>query len=242
MIAFIDDHRGPCGVEPICKVLLIAPSTYHAQSPSGSRRQQAFGPCASGVRRTGGSNGSRRRTSASTACGRSGGSCGEKASTVARCTVERLMCEPWPAGRDPRLSPWRTTISDKAVPCPLNYVNRAVPCAKAECPLGLGLHLRRNLGGLRLRRLRHRRLRLRPSHVGWRVSRTAHASFVLDALEQASMIGGRSIAAGSYITATEGSQGGFKRSSQRVVCLHTVLAYQALRLAFSSQVSCVVSD
>ena len=31
-------------------------------------------------------------------------------------------------------------------------------------------------------------------------------------------------------------------SSQRVVCLHTVLAYQALRLAFSSQVSCVVSD
>ena len=36
--------------------------------------------------------------------------------------------------------------------------------------------------------------------------------------------------------------GGFKRSSQRVVCLHTVLAYQALRLAFSSQVSCVVSD
>jgi hypothetical protein len=36
--------------------------------------------------------------------------------------------------------------------------------------------------------------------------------------------------------------GGFKRSSQRVVCLHIVLAYQALRLAFSSQVSCVVSD
>ena len=36
--------------------------------------------------------------------------------------------------------------------------------------------------------------------------------------------------------------GGTKRSSQRVVCLHTVLAYQALRLAFSSQVSCVVSD
>src|SRR3954463_574629 len=36
--------------------------------------------------------------------------------------------------------------------------------------------------------------------------------------------------------------GGFKRSSQRVVCLHIVLAYQALRLAFSSQVSCVASD
>ena len=32
MIAFIDDHRGAYGVEPICKVLLIAPSTYHAQA------------------------------------------------------------------------------------------------------------------------------------------------------------------------------------------------------------------
>ena len=30
MIAFIDDHRGTYGVEPICRVLPIAPSTYHA--------------------------------------------------------------------------------------------------------------------------------------------------------------------------------------------------------------------
>jgi hypothetical protein len=30
MIAFIDDHLGAHGVEPICKVLPIAPSTYHA--------------------------------------------------------------------------------------------------------------------------------------------------------------------------------------------------------------------
>ena len=30
MIAFIDDHREAYGVEPICKVLPIAPSTYHA--------------------------------------------------------------------------------------------------------------------------------------------------------------------------------------------------------------------
>ena len=29
MIAFIDDHREVHGVEPICKVLPIAPSTYH---------------------------------------------------------------------------------------------------------------------------------------------------------------------------------------------------------------------
>jgi putative transposase len=29
MIAFIDAHRGDYGVEPICRVLPIAPSTYH---------------------------------------------------------------------------------------------------------------------------------------------------------------------------------------------------------------------
>lgn len=29
MIAFIDDHREAYGVEPICRVLQIAPSTYH---------------------------------------------------------------------------------------------------------------------------------------------------------------------------------------------------------------------
>jgi putative transposase len=32
MIAFIDDHRAAYGVEPICKVLPIAPSTYYAHA------------------------------------------------------------------------------------------------------------------------------------------------------------------------------------------------------------------
>ena len=31
MIAFVDGHRGAYGVEPICRVLPIAPSTYHAR-------------------------------------------------------------------------------------------------------------------------------------------------------------------------------------------------------------------
>ena len=30
MVAFIDDQRGSHGVEPICKTLPIAPSTYYA--------------------------------------------------------------------------------------------------------------------------------------------------------------------------------------------------------------------
>ena len=36
MIAFIDDHREAYGVEPICKVLPIAPSNAHARyRPAG---------------------------------------------------------------------------------------------------------------------------------------------------------------------------------------------------------------
>jgi hypothetical protein len=32
MIAFVDDHRGAYGVEPICEVLPIAPSTYYSHA------------------------------------------------------------------------------------------------------------------------------------------------------------------------------------------------------------------
>ena len=32
MIAFIDEHRALYGVEPICRVLPIAPSTYHTHA------------------------------------------------------------------------------------------------------------------------------------------------------------------------------------------------------------------
>jgi putative transposase len=30
IVRFIDDHRGELGVEPICEVLQVAPSTYYA--------------------------------------------------------------------------------------------------------------------------------------------------------------------------------------------------------------------
>ena len=100
-----------------------------------------------------------------------------------------------------RGKPVRTTISDKAVPCPLDHVNRQFHALRPNRPLGLGLHLRRNLGGLRLRRLRHRRLR--PSHRGLACLRTAHArSSCSMRWGRPSMIGGPPIAAGSYITAT----------------------------------------
>ena len=43
MIAFIDDHRAEHGVEPICRMLPIAPSTYYdhlAKRAEPSRRSE----------------------------------------------------------------------------------------------------------------------------------------------------------------------------------------------------------
>ncbi|GLS46878.1 hypothetical protein GCM10007884_48750 [Methylobacterium brachythecii] len=77
---------------------------------------------------------------------------------VARCTVARLMRAMGLAGvvRGRRV---RTTVPDPAAVCPLDRVNRQF---KAECPNRLWVadfYLRRDLERLRLRGLRHRRLR-----------------------------------------------------------------------------------
>ncbi len=52
--------------------------------------------------------------------------------------------------------------------------------------------------------------------VGWRASRTAHADFVLDALEQALHERRPVEGAGLVHHSDRGSQGGFKRSSQHL--------------------------
>ena len=45
MIAFIDDHRADYGVEPICRVLPIAPSTYFAAMHAGLIRRKLWRGC-----------------------------------------------------------------------------------------------------------------------------------------------------------------------------------------------------
>ena len=80
MIAFIDDHRASYGVEPICRLLRIAPSTYHAH-----RARQADPSWLSDRARRDAElrveiAASMPRTSAFTATGRSGANCYGKAS------------------------------------------------------------------------------------------------------------------------------------------------------------------
>ena len=123
MIAFIDDHREVYGVEPICKVLPIAPSTYHAQiaqriDPSKrSARAQRDAELKIEVQRVFAENfgvyGARKVWR----------QLRREGFAIARCTVERLMASLGLQGAI-RGKPVRTTISDKAVPCPLDHVNR----------------------------------------------------------------------------------------------------------------------
>jgi len=123
MIAFIDDHREVYGVEPICRVLPIAPSTYHAHVAQRvdpdrqSARKRRDAVLKAEVRRVFDENfevyGVRKVWR----------QLGREDHTVARCTVARLMRELGLQGAV-RGKPVRTTISDKAAPCPLDRVNR----------------------------------------------------------------------------------------------------------------------
>ena len=102
--------------------------------------------------------------------------------TIARCTVERLMKHMGLEGAR-RGKKVRTTVPDKALPCPLDHVNRQF---KADRPNQLwvsdftyvstwqGFVYVAFVIDIFARRI-----------VGWRASRMAHAGFVLDALEQA---------------------------------------------------------
>jgi putative transposase len=102
--------------------------------------------------------------------------------TVARCTVARLMRDMGLQGAV-RGKPVKTTVSDRTAACPLDRVNRQF---RAPKPNALWLsdftYVATWSGFVYVAFVIDafaRRI------VGWRASRTAHASFVLDALEQA---------------------------------------------------------
>jgi putative transposase len=182
MIAFIDDHRQAHGVEPICRVLPIALSTYHAHvakrvDPSRlSARDRRDTALKEEVRRVFEANfrvyGVRKVWR----------QLQREGFDVARCTVARLMRAMGLEGII-RGKPIRTTASDKAAPCPLDHVNRQF---HAPAPNMLWVsdftYVATWTGFVYVAFVIDAYAR---RVVGWRVSRTAHASFVLDALEQA---------------------------------------------------------
>ena len=182
MIAFIDDHRAAHGVEPICKVLPIAPSTYRAHV---SRRAD---PAKLSARAR---NDARLKVEVRRVFDENFGVYGvrkvwrqlkREGHDAPRCGVERLMRSMDLQGVV-RGKPARATVSDKATPCPLDRVNRQF---QAPRPNALWVSDFTYVATWRgfvyvafVTDTFARRI------VGWRVSSSAHAGFVLDALEQA---------------------------------------------------------
>ena len=170
------------GVEPICKALPIAPSTYHEHvarrrnpdaAPARVRRdavlsdriQRAFNENFQvyGVRKVW------RQLQ-------------RQGEDVARCTVARLMRDMGLQGavRGKRV---KTTIGDRTVPSPLDQVKRQFQPPRPNALWVSDFTYVATWAGFVY--VAFVIDAFAPRIVGWRVSRTAHASFVVDALEQA---------------------------------------------------------
>ncbi len=125
MVGFIEDHHGEHGVEPICEVLPIAPSTYYAQkaqevdAAKRSTRALRDAELRVEIERVWKENfavyGARKVWR----------QLRREGVEVARCTVERLMRQMGLSGavRGRRFK--RTTIVDEAAMRPADLVQRA---------------------------------------------------------------------------------------------------------------------
>ena len=182
MIGFMEAHVSDFGVEPMCRVLQIAPSTWyeHARRKADPdrlpRRVKRDAELSVQIRRVLDENfgvyGVRKVWKQLARDG----------IAVARCTVARLMKSMGIKGII-RGKPVRTTIPDKAAPCPLDKVNRQFA---ADRPNKLWVsdftYVATWSGFVYVAFVIDVYAR---SIVGWRASRTATAGFVLDALEPA---------------------------------------------------------
>jgi transposase InsO family protein len=213
MISFIDEHRSVLGVEPICRLLPIAPSTYYEvvakRTDVGrlSARERNDIAMKVEIRRVFDENcrvyGVRKVWR----------QLQREGFDVARCTVARLMRKMGLQGII-RGKPVKTTVSDKAAPCPLDRVNRQF---YAPAPNMLWLsdftYVATWQGFVYVAFVIDafaRRI------VGWRASRTAHAGFVLDALDQA-LHDRRPVKRGGVVHHSDrGSQGVSIRYSERL--------------------------
>lgn len=123
MTSFIDDHREAYGIEPICKVLPIAPSTYQEQKarqadpsrlPARARRDAVL--CAE-IERVWKEN---RQVYGARKVWRQ---LGREGIPTARCTVERLMRRLGICGAVRGRKP-KTTIPDEVAVRPADLVER----------------------------------------------------------------------------------------------------------------------
>ncbi len=182
MNAFIDEHRGAHGVEPICSALQVAPSAYwrHAARvrqpallPARAQRDAQLLP---EVQRVFDAN---LRVYGADKVWRQ---LVREGVAVARCTVERLVRRLGLQGVR-RGKGVRTTVPDAKAACPLDRVNRQF---RADRPNQLWVadftYVSTWQGFVYVAFIVDVFARY---IVGWRVSSSMQTDFVLDALEQA---------------------------------------------------------
>jgi transposase InsO family protein len=183
MVSFIDAHRDRYGVEPICRVLPIAPSTYYdhkAKERDPERRSD-------------------RAKRDEVLCGEIQGAWDENDEAygyrkmwrelkrqkveVARCTVARLMREMGLSGVVRGKAFKKTTVVDESVARPADRVDRDFT---ATCPNQLWVadltYVATWAGFVYVAFVIDAFSR---AIVGWRVSRSLRTDLALDALEQA---------------------------------------------------------
>jgi putative transposase len=182
MVAFIDDYRGIYGVEPICRVLPIAPSTYYAHKErerdpaKRSARARRDEQLRERIRRVWFENfgvyGVRKMWRTLLRLG----------DPVARCTVERLMRQMGLQGAV-RGRKFRTTVPDAAAHRPQDLVQRQF---RADEPNRLWVADLTYVATWRghvyvafVIDVFSRRI------VGWRASTSLRSDLALDALDQA---------------------------------------------------------
>ena len=209
MYAFVDAHQATYGVEPICRVLEIAPSGYSAHrtreaAPTRrSARAQRDATLREDIRRVWEAHcrvyGARKVWQ----------QLRREGTTAARCTVERLMRALGLQGvvRGRRV---RTTVPDAAAERPLDLVQRQFTATKPNALWVADFTYVATWRGFVyvafVIDVFSRRI------VGWRASASMRSDLVLDALEQA--LYDRETDAGLVCHSDRGVQGGFNRSSQ----------------------------
>lgn len=177
MISYIDDHRDRFGVEPICDTLQFAPSTYYAaiQRPPSTRsiRDEELKPEIKRVHKENFSVYGARKVWCQLH---------REGTTVARCTVERLMADLGLEGRR-RGRQRKTTIPADISERPADLVDRHFVAAAPNLLWIADITYVATWSGFAYTSfifdVFSRRI------IGWRVSNTLRADLALDALEQA---------------------------------------------------------
>ena len=183
MVAFIDEHRDEYGVEPICEVLPIAPSTYYEhrarakdpeRRPPREKRDERLRPQ---IQRVWNEN------HAVYGADKVWHQLARERVDVARCTVERLMRGMGLHGAVRGKAFKVTTVADEAAARPPDLVHRAFAATRPNQLWVADITYVATWAGFAyvafVIDVFSRRI------VGWRVSSSLKSDLALDALEQA---------------------------------------------------------